>query len=320
MTAGTTVDRINQYGSHAKKLWQLGQNILDSRNKSREVWGSALTSLFNFVDQTAPAQNVLEQLSKDKRQEVREVAAYLIRCLWQYWKVIPYQTESRRAYDAHIHAHAKSLRWTIPIIKSLLKDRAIKPLDEALYIIWEMENAPKQSMNQLKILALRHTHHASPDIRYSLVRTLYCYYPTDKQSQYILDDALMFYIDSTYDSCEKVRDWACFELWLSIANLNEEVAKAFQDAINRESPISDVYAEAVIGAARLGLNRERIDAIICDNLDEKDFGTAWIDAVEQSGSGKCLESLVKAYSKILKADSKDYRLEAIENAFEDWNI
>jgi hypothetical protein len=91
------------------------------------------------------------------------------------------------------------------------------------------------------------------------------------------------------------------------------------DAIDRESPYSEVYVEAVTGAARMGVDCARVDSIIHQQLENSYFGVGWIDAAELSHREMALTDLLLAYQSVLKENTEDNRLNLIEEVLLYWN-
>ncbi len=279
-----------------------------------------LSILVDLVDEHADAQNIIAQLSHDSRTDIREIAAALINYLWRYWKYIPYHEDKKSEYEKTIQNYARRLSWTVPLIKAFILDKAEQPVLISLYNIWEMEYAKPTEIALLRDAALSVTKLRSIEIRKALVRTLADYYFDNDKALHLLDKpALQFYIDATYDSDEQIRDWALFELHTSVENLNDQAAKAFLDAFDRESPESDAYMEAAIGMARMRLEYNHLKPVILDNLSQTYCGSGWFDIAEYMHTEEIFKALNELHDKIYKYDANDRRLPSLKEILEMWD-
>jgi hypothetical protein len=282
-----------------------------------------MTKLLRCLNASPHARTALDQLSLSCEQESRLIAAALLQFLWVYWKYIPYHKHDKdyQQYHADIAAYVATIVWTLPIVERLLNDQTVKVLSMALYILQDVTAIPQEQIKTLRDIAIMHANHPSAQIRLAIVRVLYECYPKTDNARHVLDEAaLQFYVDSTYDPNEQVRDWACFELWLSVENLTDRTGRAFLDAVQRESPESEVYMEAVIGLARVGIDPENTDRCIIERLADPESCTkGWVDAAEQSHSDVCRARLIDLRNAVIVANRNDTLLDAIECALANWD-
>ena len=216
--------------------------------------------------------------------------------------------------------YADKLSWTMPLIEKFLQDRTPNPIIISLYNIWELDYVPISYITRLRNAAVKLTDTKSIEIKKALIRTLADYYEDNEEARRILDEqALQFYIDATYDPHEKVRDWAFFELWTSVENLNTAASQAFIAGFDRESPTSEAHVEAAIGMARMGLEYERLVPVILENLAKEGCGTGWIDAAEEVHTADVLLAVKALYKRIISFDQNDDRLDKLERLLRDWN-
>jgi hypothetical protein len=321
-----TNQQIKEYlyslGSTSAKLHDLELALYKFFGK-RAKQAALLKELHNFVDGNEEAIELIINFSDDNRTDIREVSASLVNYLWKYWKDIKWDFDDDPKYHKYNHAmkaYADKLSWTLPLIEKFLGDKAQNPIVVSLYNIWELEYVPKSTIAKLRKAAVKLTDTKFLETKRSLVRTLVDYYPSDEEARSILDDqALQFYVNSTYDPNEQVRDWALFELHLRVGNLNDAAAKAFLTAFDRESPESEAHVEAAIGMARMGLKYERLIPVILDNLAKDSCGTGWLDAAEYASNEEILLALIDLYKRIVNIDSEDTRLDKLEILLYYWN-
>jgi hypothetical protein len=320
MTNFQIKEYIYSLGEVAARLYDIEVALYKTKPNDRIRLEKKLSELHELFNNNPEAKLIVVQLSRNSTTDIREVAAMLIRYLWFYGKYLPYDSNNRLMYEKDMQAYARSLSWTIPLIKSFILDKATYPVIKSLYDIWEMKYASNQEIELIRDSVLSIVGHKSSEVRKNIVRTLVDYYPINDEALHILDKrALEFYINSSYDSDEQIRDWSLFVLSSSIENVNDETAKAFIAAFNRESQQSEAYVEALVGLARMGLEYERILPLITINLSNEGCGTGWIDAAEQVHSGELLEGIIEMYERITKIDQDDNRLQSLEIALRDWN-
>lgn len=320
MTNSQIKEYLYSLGETARGLHDI-EYLLYKTNKTDEaLFEKRLSLLVTFMQTHEHAESVIIQLSQDGRTDIREIAAALINYLWCYWMYLPYESNNSKKYEKTMRQYAQNLSWTIPLIKKFILDKAEGPVVISLYNIWKMDYAQPEQVKLIRDAVLSITKHKSLEVRKAIVRTLSDYYPSNDEALRTLDKwALQFYIDATYDADEQLRDWALYELWSSVENLNNNAATAFTEAFNRESPESEAYIESVVGMARMGLQYDRIEHLTVANLSQDGCGTGWIDSAEQLHSSECLAKLVDLYERIIGSDHNDYRLQKLEIVLIDWN-
>jgi hypothetical protein len=312
-------ERVYSLGETAAKLHDI-ELALYKTTEDEAAFEKNLSALVRLVGTRADAQAVIVRLSRDSRTDVREIAASLIDYLWRYWKSMPYHEDKKSAYEKTAQNYARSLSWTIPLIKDFILGRATQPLLISLYTIWEMEYAKPTEIASLRDAVLSIAKHNSVEVRKALIRTLANYYPDNGEALHILDEqAFQFYIDATYDSNEQVRDWALFELHTSIEDHSRKAAHAFAAAFERESPESEAYVEAVVGMAKLGLQYDKLTAVIMDSLSQEHCGTGWFDAADYVHSEEMRTALSGLRDKISQTNREDERLPLLNDILNNWN-
>ncbi|HUC20666.1 MAG TPA: hypothetical protein VMR98_04190 [Candidatus Polarisedimenticolaceae bacterium] len=310
------IKQLHTYGPLAARLDSLTDEV-DKAGGERELWEAKLKNFIEFFDANKLA-GLVEQLSRDPYAYNRELAAATILCLWTGWKIIPYNGDMD-AHKSQAREHAAKLDWTFPVLARLFADKRLGPVEWAILVASEIEHASEQRIKEYRAHLLRASKSRFSDLRLEVVRRLYNLYPSNDDGRHTLDQPAMdFMISSTKDPDIRVRDWACFELWLCVENLDERAEQAFRRVIRKEHPDSDVYLEAVTGLARMTGGKD-VEDIIRANLERDDFGKGWMDAAEQSHSTESLDALLQAHRRLTAEDPSDNRIGAIEDVLEAWN-
>ena len=310
---------LKAYGPLAIELNEASDSLeAISQFEHRSEWEKRLRILLNVLAKN-PSYSLLTSLSHDKYGYNRELAALVISQMWESWKLEHF--DNARTTDDYVNTrrlHANDLAWTLPLLDQLLSDKLVGPVEITLRIAPAVRAAGDEAVAMFRRHLLTLGNSQSAAIRLLVVRYLTVLYPNNDDALSLLDDeGLALLINATYDPAEKIRDWACFELWLGVENLDERAEKAFNDAFIREDPTRDVHMEAIIGLARLG--DERMTPLICNNLARHNFGPGWVDAVEQSRQADCLLALINAYETLVVDYPNDHMIETIERVLMDWN-
>lgn len=320
MPHSNAAKQLQTYGQVAIDLDALTDRITAVKAKHKSGAAKAVYCELLDFSTTHDLRPLIAKLAQDKYAYNREIAAVTIFYWWEAWKfTIPYSTAQDKAdYKSAKLAYSKRFAWTFPIVHRLLHDTCVGPIVQAVYAVRELSEIAEQNGDEFRNECIALCGHPSTHIRLSVVSMLTDIFPSNDEARHMLSSAALdCLIKATYDPVEKVRDWACFVLWLGVGNTSQKVEKALIDAMNREDPYSDVYMEAVIGLA--GYGNEKALRITCAQFMDDNVGNGWCDAVEQSDAGDCLLALIAAYEKFLQVNPHDSRLPFMESVIEDWN-
>jgi len=310
MPSKKVFQKMQSYGPIALKLEKLTRRI-DEPFEWDKI--SRLLSTLAKLNANASLQPVVEALSRDSYAYNRELATNTIRQLWMRWKYLPYDDE--KAYRERVKKYISALAWTVPTLELLLKDRAVGPTELAVMALSQMEPASSRMHRTLRPLAVHIMQHSSASVRVQAVQNVYYLYPYGDDGVILDEAALAAMIAATYDSSEKVRDWAIFTLHNNVQSNDPRVEKAFRDAFHREDPDSDAYMEAVNGLVVQGGEGEVVE-VICQNLKREDCGTGWLDAANACKSKKCHEAMKDMKARLTKSNPKDRRLDYLKTLLE----
>ena len=309
------VKKLVSYGPDVAKLKELCDAYFKALSKSQFL-GEELSQFLDFAN-SLDIQPLLTSLGQDPYCDIRELAASCLQILWTGWKDIPVS----KSHASKIKKYTASLEWTWPLITSLFSDTKSGPAAIAAYVVREMEcdEVGVEVCEHFRPLLLNAFKSPYPFVRLAAINSITSLYPRNEEAHSILEPAALdALIKATQDSVEKNRDWACFELHLSVANLNAAAEAAFLYLFTHETPGTEVYVEAVCGLARMQRS-DLVEELICNKLSVDNFGDGWVDAAIYCHSEKCKGALITALALLQSKYPNDDTAQKIQYELEDWD-